>query len=72
MTNPTDPTDPTDPTETTATVDPTIAAAVAAWHAGDPDAPEQVTIRAAYRDLSCRESGPECYRRVIYPGSTES
>jgi hypothetical protein len=35
----------------------------------DPDGPN-VRIRAAYRDLSCKGSGPECYRRVRYPGKT--
>jgi hypothetical protein len=38
------------------------------------DCPEldghQVSIRAAYRDLGCSGSGPECYRRVRYPGKT--
>jgi hypothetical protein len=55
---------------TNATVDPELAAAIAAWHGGDPDVPV-TTIRAAYRDLSCAGSGPECYRRVLYPGSAE-
>lgn len=47
------------------------AEAYLAYMAGDPDA-EAITIRAAYRDLSCKQSGPECYRRVMYPGSLET
>jgi hypothetical protein len=45
-------------------------AACAALTNPDPDGP-QVRIRAAYRDLSCSGSGPECYRRVRYPGRSE-
>lgn len=36
----------------------------------DPDGPT-VSIRAAWRNLSCAGSGPEAYRKVRYPGSTE-
>jgi hypothetical protein len=64
-------TESTNATAADTTVDPELAAAIAAWHAGDPDSVPVTTIRAAYRDLNCRESGPECYRRVIYPGRTE-
>jgi hypothetical protein len=35
----------------------------------DPDG-TTVSIRAAYRNLGCSGSGPECYRRVRYPGKT--
>lgn len=42
-------------------------AAIAAWHAGDPDG-TTVRMRAAWRDLSCKQSGPEVFRRVWYPG----
>jgi len=57
--------------ETTETIAPetTEAAAEAAWAAGDPDGPT-VRIRAAWRDLSCKMSGPEAFRRVLYPGRT--
>lgn len=41
------------------------------FRAGDPDEVPQVRVRSAYRDLSCKGSGPECYRKFIYPGSTE-
>jgi hypothetical protein len=48
---------------------PHVAEALAAWHAGDPDGVPIVRIRAAYRNLSASQSGPECYRRVRYPGA---
>lgn len=32
----------------------------------DPDGPA-LRFRSAYRDLSCKMSGPECYRQVVYP-----
>lgn len=32
----------------------------------DVDAVPTVTIRSAYRDLSCKMSGTECFRRVAY------
>lgn len=47
-------------------IDPWSAAAEALAHP-DPDGPT-VRIRAAFRDLTCKESGPETYRRVRYPG----
>lgn len=47
------------------------AEAVAAYHAGDPDGVPTIQITAASRDLSCKQSGPETYRRVRYPGATE-
>jgi len=52
-----------------------IGHAVAAYQArigADPDETPQVCVRAAHRNLSCKESGPECYRRVLYPGATET
>jgi hypothetical protein len=41
--------------------------ALAAIGTTDVDSLPTVRIRAAYRDLSCSGSGPECYRRVRYP-----
>lgn len=35
--------------------------------AGDPDC-EQVECRTAVRDLSCKGSGQQAYRRFVYPG----
>ena len=43
--------------------------AIEAWEQADPDA-DPVTIRSAWRDLSCSGSGPEAYRKVRYPGRT--
>lgn len=50
-------------------ISPAVVEALAAYHAGNPDAVAQVRIPAAYRNLSCKQSGPECYRRVRYPGA---
>jgi hypothetical protein len=50
---------------------PQIAEALAAYHGGNPDTPPSVRIRSAYRNIGCNGSGPEVYRRVRYPGSTE-
>jgi hypothetical protein len=47
-----------------------VQEALDAYRAGDPDAVPTVRIRAAYRNLSCSGSGPECYRRIRYPGQT--
>lgn len=51
-------------------VEPYADAAVcaAAHRYGDPDALPTVTIRSAYRNVGCNGSGPECFRRVRYPG----
>ncbi|MFA4972166.1 MAG: hypothetical protein WC683_06105, partial [bacterium] len=43
--------------------------AKAALLTADPDAPP-VRIRAAWRDIGCSGSGPEAYRKVIYPGQS--
>jgi hypothetical protein len=43
--------------------------ALRAWHAGDPDG-QSIRIRAAWRDLSCKQSGTEVFRRVMYPGQS--
>jgi hypothetical protein len=40
------------------------------YAAGDPDGPP-IRLKAASRDLSCKQSGPEMYRRVRYPKATE-
>lgn len=37
----------------------------------DPDGPAY-SWRAAWRDLGCKGSGPECYRRVAYPAAWEN
>jgi hypothetical protein len=41
--------------------------ALAAIGTADVDSLPTVRIQAAYRDISCSGSGPECYRRVRYP-----
>lgn len=46
-----------------------IGHAVEAALATDPDG-RTLRIRSAYRDLSCKGSGPECFRRVRYPGAS--
>lgn len=46
-----------------------IAEAIAARLRGTPDEEPTVRVRAAYRDLNCKGNGPECFRRVWYPGA---
>lgn len=47
---------------------PAVAEALAAWYAGNEES--TVTIRGAYRDLNSRGDGVQCYRRIVYPGTT--
>jgi len=48
-----------------------VLAAMAAYVAGDPDAPAEMRIRSAWRDIGCRGSGPEAFRRVRYPSGVD-
>lgn len=50
---------------------PRVVAAIAALRAGEVDGRE-LRFRAAYRDLSCKGSGSQTYRRIVLPGSTTS
>jgi hypothetical protein len=60
------------PPDSTTALAPAWSREAAALHAvqhPEPDGPT-LRIRAAWRDLSCAQSGPEVYRQVRYPGQT--